>query len=78
MCSPDTRDVPYVPMWLISFIRAPYSALRNQNDIKQIRYMFQNINVLHFPIVSYVPMWLICFMRALYSARGTKNDMKQA
>ena len=25
--------------------------------------MFQNINVLHFPIVSYVPMWLICFMR---------------
>ena len=40
--------------------------------------MFQNINVLHFPIVSYVTMWLICFMRALYSARGTKNDMKQA
>jgi len=27
--------------------------------------MFQNINVLHFPIVSYVPMWLICFIRAL-------------
>ena len=22
MCSPDTRDVPYVPMWLICFIRA--------------------------------------------------------
>ena len=21
MCSPDTRDVPYVPMWLICFIR---------------------------------------------------------
>ena len=36
--------------------------------------MFQNINVLHFPIVSYVPMWLICFMRASTPPCGTKNN----
>jgi len=31
--------------------------------------MFQNINVLHFSIVSYVPMWLICFMREILSKK---------
>jgi len=30
MCSPDTRDVPYVFMWLICFMRASYSDLQNQ------------------------------------------------